>query len=313
MVMFMKVLILGFGSIGKRHARVLSGQLGFHVEVVTCVPECGYTHYASLADVGDLQRFDYFVIATATNSHYQNLLDLDAAVSDRIVLIEKPVFHKEANFISSRNRIYVGYNLRFHPALQKTRELLLGKKVSVVNVHVGEYLPWWRPGTDYRTCYSAKRVEGGGVVFDLSHEIDYVQWLFGTITKLVSLTGNLSDLEIDSDDYSAVLGITDCKTSINLSMDYLSMLPVRSMLASMSDASLQLDLEHGLLTRCDSSLKLEKWDFSVIDQDLTYREMHRAIIYSQGRDVCTLSEGLATMRTITAIYSENMKERWYGA
>lgn len=307
----MKVLILGHGSIGKRHARVLSEQLGLHVEVVTRVPECSYTHYASLTDAGDLQRFDYFVISTETNRHYQNLLDLDAAVTNRVILVEKPLFYQETDFLSSRNRIYVGYNLRFHPALQKTRELLLNNKVSAVNVHVGEYLPWWRPGTDYRSCYSAKKAEGGGVVLDISHEIDYIQWLFGTMTKLVSLTGHLSDLEIDSDDYSAVLGVTNCKTAINLSMDYLSMVPVRSMIANMSNMTLQLDLEHGLLTRCDNNHKQETWDFSVVERDLTYREMHRAIIDKQGGDACTLQDGLATMRTIQAIYSENLKEKWY--
>jgi len=309
----MKVLILGHGSIGKRHARILSEQLGLHVEVVTRAFECGYTHYGSLADAGDLQRFEYFLIATETNRHYQNLLELDAAVSNRVILVEKPLFYQETGFLSSRNHIYVGYNLRFHPALQKTRELLLDKRVSAVNVHVGEYLPWWRPETDYRSCYSARRAEGGGVVFDISHEIDYIQWLFGTMTKLVSLTGRLSDLEIDSDDYSTVLGVTDCKTVINLSMDYLSMVPVRSMIASMSDTTLHLDLEHGLLTSCDKNHKLETWDFSVVERDFTYREMHRAITDSQVGDVCTLRDGLATMRTIQAIYAENLKDKWYEA
>jgi len=187
---------------------------------------------------------------------------------------------------------------------------LQGKKVPAVNVHVSEYLPWWRPGTDYRSCYSAKRSEGGGVVFDISHEIDYIQWLFGAMTRLVSLTGRLSDLEIDSDDYSAVLAVTERKTAINLSMDYLSMVPVRSMLASANDASVLLDLEHGLLTYCDENHQQQTWDFSTMERNHTYREMHRAILERQGGDACTLQEGLATMRTIQKIYTNNLKEKW---
>lgn len=306
----MKALVLGHGSIGKRHARVLSGQLGLDVEVVTRVAECAYPHYASLSAAGDLHRFDYFVIATETNRHYQNLYDLNEAVSNRAILVEKPLFFQETSFASERNRIYVGYNLRFHPALQKTHELLQQKKTVAVNVQVGEYLPWWRPGTDYRTCYSAKRSGGGGVVFDISHEIDYMQWLFGAMTRLVSLTGRLSELEIDSDDYSAVLAITERKVALSLSMDYLSMVPVRRMLVNTRDASVLLDLEHGQLTCCDENHNQQVWDLSVVERDHTYREMHRAILEQRGGNACTLQEGLATMRTIHNIYTNNLKERW---
>lgn len=306
----MRVLVLGHGSIGKRHARVLSEQLGHEVEVVTRVQECAYPHYETLSDAGDLQRFDYFVIATETNRHYQNLLDLNAAVADRTILVEKPLFFRESGFTDVRNSIFVGYNLRFHPALLKVRELLQGKNVSAVNVQVGEYLPWWRPGTDYRTCYSAKRSEGGGVVFDISHEIDYIQWLFGAMNKLVSLTGRLSALEIDSDDFSSVIGLTERKTAINLSMDYLSMLPVRSMLASAVNLSVMLDLEHGLLTCCDENRNKQTWDFSVVERDHTYREMHRTILERQGGEACTLQQGFDVMRTIQNIYANNLKEKW---
>lgn len=306
----MKALVLGHGSIGKRHARLLTEQLGLQVEVVTRTTDCAYPHYATLSEVGDLQRFDYFVIATETNRHYQHLLDLNAAVADRTILVEKPLFFQESSFTDPRNRIFVGYNLRFHPALQKARELLRGKEVSAVNVHVGEYLPWWRPGTDYRSCYSAKRSEGGGVVFDISHEIDYIQWIFGAMNKLVSFTGRLSDLEIDSDDYSSVIGQTECKTAINLSMDYLSMLPVRSMLASARDVSLLLDMEHGQLTYCDKNRNKQTWDFSEVKRDDTYREMHRAILEEQGGEACTLQQGLDVMLTIQSIYENNLKDKW---
>jgi CMP-N,N'-diacetyllegionaminic acid synthase len=224
--------------------------------------------------------------------------------------VEKPLFFQESNFTDVRNNIFVGYNLRFHPALQKACELLLGKNVSAVNVQVGEYLPWWRPGTDYRACYSAKRDEGGGVVFDISHEIDYIQWLFGTMTRLVSWTGRLSDLDIDSDDYSSVIGLTDRKTAVNLSMDYMSMLPMRSMLASTGNVSVLLDLERGLLTYCDETRNKQTWDYSEIERDHTYREMHRAILEQQGGDACTLQQGLNVMRTIKSIYATNLKEKW---
>ncbi len=308
----MKSLVLGYGSIGKRHARILNEQLGSDIEVITHLESCKYPHYSSLAEAGDLQRFDYFVIATDTKRHYQNLVELDSMVSHRIILVEKPLFYLESKFMSQHNKIYIGYNLRFHPALQKMRELLNNKNVFAVNAHVGEYLPWWRPGTDYRRSYSAKRDSGGGVVFDLSHEIDYLRWLFGSMTKMISLTGHLSDLEIDSDDYSAILGITEHNTAINLSMDYVSMIPIRSIIASANDLTVQLDLEHGLLSSCDSNHDINNWDFSDLDRDFTYRSMHSAIIENRILDVCNLEEAFITMRTIKNVYQNNIKERFYG-
>lgn len=307
----MKALIIGFGSIGKRHARVLSEQLEVMVEVVTKVSECPFPHYATLSAAGDLLRFDYFVIATETSRHYENLLELDAAVSSRIILVEKPLFFKEIDFQATRNRVFVGYNLRFHPALLKLREFLNSKKVASVNVHVGEYLPWWRPNTDYRNCYSAKRSEGGGVVFDISHEIDYIQWLFGTFGKIISFTGKISDLEIDSDDYSAVLGITENKTVINLTMDYLSMVPVRSILGSGEGYSLLLDLEIGRLKICNADHKEHVFDFPALERDYTYKVMHTDILCNEGRIACTLQEGVSVMKAIQKIYSMNFKEFLY--
>ena len=307
----MKALVVGYGSIGRRHARILQEQLNVQVEIVTRSEDCKYPHYPSFDKVGDLDRFDYFVIATDTGRHYQNLIELDAAVSNRIFLVEKPLFYLEDSFFNARNIIYVGYNLRFHPALQKSRDLLKQQKISFVNTHVGGYLPWWRPGTDYSLCYSANRENGGGVVFDLSHEIDYLQWLFGPLDSLISLTTRLSNLEIDSDDYSTVLGVSNTGIPINLTMDYLSMISVRSMLACGDNLTLQLDLTKGIVSICDTENRFQKWDFPEIERDFTYREMHSAIINNKTENVCGLEEALSVMKTIKNIYRCNIEKSLY--
>jgi CMP-N,N'-diacetyllegionaminic acid synthase len=301
-----KILILGFGSIGQRHARILGGQLGHDVELVTRRDAAGFRRHPSLAEAGDLGRFDYFVVATATHLHHRQLAELDAEVAGRTILVEKPLFFPETHYGPPRNRVFVGYNLRFHPALRKARELLEGRPVAAVSVRAGEYLPWWRPGTDYRVCYSARRAEGGGVVLDLSHEIDYVQWLFGPLTRLVSLAGHLSGLEIDSDDYASVLALTERGTAVDLTLDYLSTLPQRSMLARTRDGTVLLDLRRSTVTACDSGGRREDWDFSAADRDYSYRELHRAVLERDGLDACTLDQGLAVLRMVRGIYSNNL-------
>jgi predicted dehydrogenase len=102
----------------------------------------------------------------------------------------------------------VGYNLRFHLPLQElkqcVREGRIGKLLSI-RAEVGQYLPEWRPGTDYRASVSARRDLGGGAVLELSHELDYVLWLAGEATSVTAQAGRLSDLEIDVEDTADII------------------------------------------------------------------------------------------------------------
>jgi predicted dehydrogenase len=67
-------------------------------------------------------------------------------------------------------------------------------------IEVGQYLPAWRPSSDYRESYSASKYKGGGAALDLSHEIDYMRYLFGDPFSWKIMRSKVSDLEIDSED-----------------------------------------------------------------------------------------------------------------
>src|SRR2546421_323520 len=77
---------------------------------------------------------------------------------------------------------------------------LEGEAIVSAEVRTASWLPGWRPGRDYRATYSASRALGGGVLRDMSHELDYPSWLFGPWRRLTALGGHLSPLEIESDD-----------------------------------------------------------------------------------------------------------------
>jgi predicted dehydrogenase len=102
----------------------------------------------------------------------------------------------------------VGYNLRFHPPLAALREAIcsgrIGRVVSI-RAEVGQYLPDWRPGRDYRGTQSAHQSRGGGLILELSHEIDYPMWMLGDIGSVVAKAGKASDLEIDTDDVAELV------------------------------------------------------------------------------------------------------------
>lgn len=97
----------------------------------------------------------------------------------------------------------VGFQFRYHPTLNKARELIqaqsLGKILSA-HAHWGEYLPNWHPWEDYRKSYAARAELGGGVIVTLTHPLDYLRFLLGDVDSLWSFNGHLSPLELDVED-----------------------------------------------------------------------------------------------------------------
>lgn len=126
------------------------------------------------------------------------------------LLIEKPLSHAATGVQALLQRVceqnlllQVGYNLRFLPSLEKFRELIhdgaIGRVLSV-RCEIGQYLPSWRQDSDYRLGVSARQELGGGVLLELSHELDYLRWIFGEVAWVSAWIGQRSALEIDVED-----------------------------------------------------------------------------------------------------------------
>jgi predicted dehydrogenase len=119
----------------------------------------------------------------------------------------------------------VAYNMRFHPVTKRVKEILkkntLGKVYSA-RFFVGQYLPDWRPDIDYRKSYSSKKELGGGVVLDLSHEIDLARFFFGNVeSNFHGISQKVSNLEINTEDLAEVHYISESNTLVSIHMDYL--------------------------------------------------------------------------------------------
>lgn len=232
----MQILICGLGSIGRRHlenARRLVPSA--HITV--------FRHAASATDhpmsegfdlvVHDLddalrERPDIAVVASPAPFHVSTATRLAAAGVH--VLIEKPLADTLDGIdalasvaAQTGSVVMVGYHLRFSPSLQVLHAAhtrgLIGRTLAI-RAEVGQYLPDWRPGADYRDGVSAKRELGGGVVLELSHELDYVRWLGGEVASVQAEIARLGDLAIDVEDTAEIILRLSggCIASIHLDM-----------------------------------------------------------------------------------------------
>jgi predicted dehydrogenase len=132
---------------------------------------------------------------------------------------------------SRKQTLMIGYNLRFHSSLQYLkRNLALGKigRVLSIMAEVGQYLPDWRPGTQYSKSVSAQNKLGGGVLLELSHELDYARWLVGEVQAVSAQAGKLSDLEIDVEDTADVHLHFSNGAFGNIHLDMVQRIPTRT-------------------------------------------------------------------------------------
>jgi hypothetical protein len=218
----MKFIIIGLGSIGQRHQGILTS-LGH--EVIPC-------HRGDdLKALISATHPDGVLICNPTSLHLKTakaVLEFDLPL-----LIEKPLSHNLDGTADLKGKILVAYCLRFQPGLRQIKQQLTDRaigKVLTAKIFCSTYLPEWHPGTDYTQSYSAKKSLGGGVLLDLSHEIDYAVWFFGR-AKIVSAklqivpelkieTEAVADLEIEF-----VSGVT-----AQIHLDYVTKPPRRGCL-----------------------------------------------------------------------------------
>lgn len=300
----MTALVIGYGSIGARHARLLA-ELGHTVAVVSRrsldLPRC----HADLAEALAVERPDYVVVANATAGHEGTLRRLAELGYDGRVLVEKPLFaHSHAVPAHRFSGAWVGYNLRFHPVIQALRPLLAGETVIAAQFAVGQHLSQWRPGRDYTTTYSASAAAGGGVLRDLSHELDLAAWLLGTPRRLTALGGRLGDLAMDADDAWSLLAQHEHCSLVSIHMNCLDRTPRRDIHLTTLRHSIHADLIAGRLWLDGVAENV------VCGRDDSYRTMHQAALDGAGDSLCDLAGGLTVMTMIEAAETAAREGRW---
>jgi predicted dehydrogenase len=246
-----KVLLIGLGGVGQRHARNLRTLLpdvdllayrvrGYsHVVTPKLQAEMGLDVEKALGIRGfsDLnaalaEKPQIAVICNPSSLHVSTAIACVKAGCD--VLVEKPLADSLsgvsdlAQAAEETGRIVmVAYQLRFHPCVNQLASTIasgaLGHLLSV-RVTVGEYLPGWHPYEDYRGSYAARADLGGGVVLTQIHELDYLASIFGVPKRVFAMGGHWSNLEIDVEDTASALLEFSCQgrsLPVHIHQDYL--------------------------------------------------------------------------------------------
>ena len=329
-----KVLIAGLGSIGQRHARNLRALFGNDIELlgyrrvgtvgvitaamtldpsVTVDERYGLRSFDRL-DTALRERPDAVLVCTPTAHHIE--VAIAAVRAGCHVLIEKPLAASDREIDSLLDAVdrtgvvaTVGYQLRFHPALLRLRELLCAKtvgRVVSVRAEMGEYLPDAHPYEDYRVSYAGRADLGGGVILCYSHEIDYVLWLFGTARRVFASGGRLGDLDIDVED-TAVMTL-DCTRDgralpVQLHLSFLQRPPSRSCEVVGDRGTIRIDFAQPSLTVADASGAIARQTFDGFARNQLFLDELRAFDAAIGGDrsrVAPLADGVAALRVALA-------------
>ena len=268
-----RVLIVGLGSIGKRHLRLARELLPAadirvlrHQECVS-IPEHANGCFSSLEQALDFAP-QLAVIASPSTFHMSVALPL--AQAGVHLLVEKPLSASLEGVQQlldacheQKTVVLTGYNLRFLPSLQRFRDLLnenvIGRVISV-RCEIGQYLPSWRPDSDYRQGVSARRELGGGALLELSHELDYLRWIFGEVDWVKATLSQQSSLEIDVEDTAhLILGFAPKANGLQLlasvNMDFIRHDTTRLCTAIGENGSLRWNGLTGAVEQFDAGAK----------------------------------------------------------
>lgn len=301
----MKILIVGLGSIAKKHIEALQ-ILKVDTKIYALRSNPNTETEESIVNIYNLDEvnimFDFAIISNPTHLHYQFIEKL--AKKGIPLFIEKPSIHSLNNaeklvaIIEDKKIVtYVACNLRFHPCLTflKNKIDTESLRINELNVYCGSYLPDWRPGKNFKEIYSAHTSMGGGVHLDLFHELDYTAWLFGLPNNFKSILRNISSLEIDAVDYANYSLLYDTFTA-NIVLNYYRRKPKREIEIVLEGDTWLVDLIKNEIKNDAGEYLFKAVDFNVKDTYLLQLDYFIGCLKNKNLPMNSLKESIEILK-----------------
>lgn len=252
-----RILVIGLGSIGMRHARLLKAHFP-DVEIVALRSgtaaagnALGIPEIRTWEEV-DAGSFTAAIIANPTNLHIDTALE--CARRGLHLFVEKPIDCRLAglddllDLVDERGlRTYLAYPLRHHAVVRALKSRLQGQSPLSVGMVSASYLPDWRPGRNHLDTHSARAESGGGVLLEMSHELDLAEHLFGPVEAIAGVLRRVDAVTVDAEDCADVL-LTHGWGTTNIHLDMVSRWPRRTIEVDTAEGHLVADIRSQTIT-----------------------------------------------------------------
>jgi predicted dehydrogenase len=322
------IVIVGTGSVGKRHARNLS-DLGCAVSCVDPrkdrldeIAGEGVTLKSVFASLEEAfaaeETFDGVVVGSPPSFHLDQ--SIAALKRGKPVLLEKPVSPDLSSALKLQSAVHdtkvpllLGYTWRWWPPLLKVKDLVARQAVGqlrhvkfTMSAHLADWHPWER----YQDFFMASEALGGGALLDESHWLDLMLWFFGVPEKLFAKIEKISDLEIETDDNVDMLVYYPNDMRVSLHLD---------LYARPHEKTIQFVGENGTLIWEPNRIKLGKgmdpdWEIEEFNYDRNdmFVEVAKEFLHVlSGGSVttCTIDDGARVLNLIEAARMSSSSEK----
>lgn len=324
----LKILIVGFGSVGRRHFRNLlamgySNFLFYRIHKGT-LPDWENSDWPSFNDLGEVLANNphIAIISNPTALHLSSAIP--AAQAGCHLFIEKPISHSlegctELKTLTEQRKLttMIGCQFRFHPLLIILREQLragcIGKVLSA-RVEWSEYLPNWHRWEDYRRSYSARKDLGGGVILTLIHPLDYLYWLFGDVKRVHASMCSIKSLQTETEDDLAEITLEFSSGVIGqVHLDYIQRPPVHTLAVYGDNGRVKWDYYTGTLVweSIDGDIHIDKVPDDFNRNIMFIDEMQHFIeCVEQQKPTCVpLEEGIAVLKIAQHAKQDGVEEK----
>jgi len=317
---YLKALVIGYGSIGRRHIQNLSKIKNMEIMVCTKRRSDKFLRTKKCRIVksvneGIKENPDFGIISNETIFHTDTALKLASAGIS--FFSEKPLSHsfkhvpKLLQIVKKKKLVtMMGCDLRFNPCIKKIKELVKQRKIGRIisaQVELGSYLPDWHPYEDYRLGYAARKDLGGGVLLTCIHELDYLFWFLGKVKEAISFTGKFSDLELDVEDLSSIILRFDNNVIAEVHLDFFQKPTYRRCKMMGTKGTIYWDSEINKVKIFDSKKKKWKIEYSLpknYNDNYAFSDELNHFLYCLNKkkeSINPVSEGAKVLQIVEAI------------
>ena len=325
-----KFLVVGCGSIGRRHIKNLMALNAGEVvgadsrqdRLDQVRQECGVQRtFLDYREALKAEKFDGVLVTLPPHLHV-DVCTL-AAEAGSALFIEKPLAHNLEglqglnDLVKKKNvKAFVAYCHRFIPYSDKVKELLAQKvigKVVSFRMEWGSYLPDWHPWEDYRTFYMAKKEQGGGALLDESHGIDLIRSWLGEVKTVSGFVGNVSPLEISSDDLASLVLRFESGVIGTANFDLIRRTPKIFVEIIGTDGVIEWDrMQHHVRVYHATKKEWETFQYTSADLMSMYtKEISHFVACAENKEepLVDVADGIKTMEVLMAAFASSAQKK----